>query len=91
MYNWGIAPTLVFNILSSLFYSLIVTKAGRNVTFCNKNGQVFSEDYCPFHYTYFKTTPWRVSIHSWTGCVYTQINFLVDIAPTRNSDVQLLD
>ena len=30
-------------------------KAGRNVTLCNKNGQVFSEDYCPFHYIYFMT------------------------------------
>ena len=29
-----------------------LTKIGRNVTFSNKNGQIFFKDYCPLHYVY---------------------------------------
>ena len=32
-----------------------MTKIGRIVIFPNKNGQMFSKEYCLFHYGYFKT------------------------------------
>ena len=56
MYTLGIAPALTINVSFSSYSSLKITKIGRNVTFLNKNGPVFSKNYCPVHYyMYFKT------------------------------------